>query len=388
MKQQLGALLRNAYELTSPGTTTRWHSMEGMRGVAVLLVFLVHYHVIIIEPRLQPGLSFHLSTILWGIGHAGVDLFFVLSGYLIYGVVIRQPVQFTSFFVRRARRLYPVFLVVFGLYFTLSFVFPEENKIPPGSLADMILFLVQNLLFLPGLFDIPALITVAWSLSYEVFYYLTLPVIVTVCHLQKRAASTRLIFWAVGYSAYAVYCLLVDSSHVRLLMFGAGIFLYESIHTYDVLHRLTRDYSIPAVLLFCAGLFAFHAFAHPDAIGGITTGSIRSGIFAVGAIFVAFYCFVLVGLTESRLYAMLSWAPLRYLGNMSYSYYLIHGLTLKAVGFVLSKFLPIGIITDMTMWVFMPLAFGITWLMGTVLFLGVEKPLSLAPRMTPSTSAA
>ena len=386
MKQQIGVLFRNAYELTAPGATTRWHSMEGMRGVAVFLVFLVHYHVIIIEPRLQPGLSYQLSTILWGIGHAGVDLFFVLSGYLIYGVVIRQPVQFKSFFARRARRLYPVFLVVFGLYFVLSFVFPEENKIPPGSLADTILYLVQNLLFLPGLFDIPALITVAWSLSYEVFYYLSLPAIVTVCHLQARTASFRLIFWAVGYSGYALYCLFVDASHVRLLMFGAGIFVYESIHTYNVLQRLTRDYSIPALLLFCVGLFAFHAFAHPDAIGGVTTGSVRAGIFAVGSIFVAFYCFVLVGLAESRLNAMLSWAPLRYFGNMSYSYYLIHGLTLKAVGFVLNTFLPAGSITNVTMWIFLPLAFGITWMTGTALFLGVEKPLSLAPKMTTSAS--
>jgi len=72
---------------------------------------------------------------LENIGHSGVDLFFVLSGYLIYGALIRKKVSYLSFFRRSVERIYPTFLCVFAIYLVLSILFPEENKIPARSLA-------------------------------------------------------------------------------------------------------------------------------------------------------------------------------------------------------------------------------------------------------------
>jgi peptidoglycan/LPS O-acetylase OafA/YrhL len=70
----------------------------------------------------------------------------------------------------------------------------------------------------------------------------------------------------------------------------------------------------------------------------------------------------------------MSWAPLRWLGNMSYSYYLIHGLTLKFV------FLVVGIIVpkdfDMAASMLLP-AFAVTLVPSALLFLLVERPVSL-----------
>src|SRR4051812_34313388 len=87
--------------------------MEGLRGLAVSLVFLVHY-VALVRPWIEGNESLiAVSAGLHSIGSTGVDLFFVLSGYLIYGSLIGRPQLFLQFIRRRAERLYPAFTAVF-----------------------------------------------------------------------------------------------------------------------------------------------------------------------------------------------------------------------------------------------------------------------------------
>src|SRR3954452_6042168 len=122
--------------------------MEGLRGLAVSLVFLVHYVALV-----RPWIAGHdvLDQIAGGmhtIGNAGVDLFFVLSGYLIYGSLIGREQPFGKFMKRRVRRLYPAFTVVFAMYLLLSLVFPAESKIPPGGWEGAS-YLLQNYCLLP-----------------------------------------------------------------------------------------------------------------------------------------------------------------------------------------------------------------------------------------------
>src|SRR3954451_928165 len=86
--------------------------MEGLRGFAVSLVFLVHY-VALVRPWTEGNES--LGTVaksLHSIGSTGVDLFYVLSGYLIYGSLVARQQPFPQFIRRRAQRLYPAFTAV------------------------------------------------------------------------------------------------------------------------------------------------------------------------------------------------------------------------------------------------------------------------------------
>lgn len=107
-------------------------SMEGIRGFAVFLVFLVHY-VTLVDPWLTKASTTQiLSAHLRSIGNIGVDLFFVLSGYLIYGMLIRKKKPFGSYLARRIQRIYPTFTAVFVIYLLLSAIFPSESKIPDG----------------------------------------------------------------------------------------------------------------------------------------------------------------------------------------------------------------------------------------------------------------
>ncbi|HEY2847883.1 MAG TPA: acyltransferase family protein, partial [Pyrinomonadaceae bacterium] len=68
--------------------------MEGLRGLAVSLVFLVHY-VALIRPWIEghPLLD-QVADGMHTIGNTGVDLFFVLSGYLIYGILLKKQPHF------------------------------------------------------------------------------------------------------------------------------------------------------------------------------------------------------------------------------------------------------------------------------------------------------
>ena len=74
-----------------------------------------------------------------------------------------------------------------------------------------------------------------------------------------------------------------------------------------------------------------------------------------------------------------SWTPLRWLGNMSYSYYLLHGLVLNAGFLLLAQVLPAAGQGAWVFWGLLPVLFGLTLLPTAVLFLLVERPYSLAP---------
>ncbi|SNS81766.1 Peptidoglycan/LPS O-acetylase OafA/YrhL, contains acyltransferase and SGNH-hydrolase domains [Noviherbaspirillum humi] len=329
--------------------------MEGMRGFAVLLVFMVHYATLV-KPWIREDTSVHsLLEALHTIGNAGVDLFFVLSGYLIYGSLLARKQTFFEFITRRIQRIYPTFIAIFVVYLTLLAFFPAESKIPKEG---AILYLVQNFLLLPGLFPIEPLITVAWSLSYEMFYYLVMPVTVTVIGLRSRGRIWRICFISTVAIVTTSYCVLF-SGPIRLNMFIVGILLYESIKS----GQIRQSSGLMALLALTSALFA----------------TLMHGYIEIGFMFVGFYLFCLHCFLHPTdwLARAFSWAPMRLLGNMSYSYYLLHGLALKAGFLVLSKFK----ITQGEILFFglLPVMFALTIGASVVLFLVIERPLSLTP---------
>ena len=97
----LRARAARVYKL--PVTPGRISSMEGVRGLAVelVLVFFVHYHQLLSACLSEGTWQFQLSYFLGQIGHTGVDLFFLLSGYLIYGAAIRPSLDIGKFWRRR-----------------------------------------------------------------------------------------------------------------------------------------------------------------------------------------------------------------------------------------------------------------------------------------------
>jgi len=359
---RLIAWLADTFEIARSGHRTL-RSMEGLRGFAVLLVFLVHYTTLV-EPLLgRATFEIELGAALRTIGNAGVDLFFVLSGYLIYGLLIRKPTPFWRYLRRRAQRIYPTFLAVFALYLVLAWLWPAENKIPAG-VGNAAVYLLQNLLLLPGMVAIEPLITVAWSLSYEFFYYLLVPLVIALSAMrrwQPRQRITFLVFAsATGFIVAGIY-----GSYVRLLMFVAGMLLYELI--------ALQTRPPPAF----SGLFALvvSVVALPALKQLGVLGVWRYVLLYLAFLLLCWECFASGGVA-ARLF---SWAPLRWYGNMSYSYYLIHGLTLKGAFLVFAALFPFSEWRGL-FWLLAAPMFLISLLPAALLFIWVEKPLSLATR--------
>lgn len=357
--------LDERFELARDGHTHNLLPMEGLRGLAVSLVFLVHYSSLI-APWIEgvPVLSV-VSSVMHTIGNTGVDLFFVLSGYLIYGSLIKCPQPFQVFIRRRVERIYPTFLTVFSVYLVLSFVFPNESKIPNNAL-DATLYLIGNILLLPGIFPIDPMISVAWSLSYELFYYLLIPIVIGTLRLREHSVAWRTRFFllasAVMFVAYSLW-----GGPIRLLMFVAGMLLSEAI-------AIERGRSSPGILGFAALLTGVSLTLVPMPFqGGL---GVRTLLMAVAFFFVCLVCLQNPHTWFSRI---LCWKPLRWLGNMSYSYYLLHGLVLKGCFFVLLRLYPPGEQQVVVFWGGLLVCFFLTVLFSSLLFLSIERPLSLVP---------
>lgn len=174
--------------IDAPGSE-RFYGLDLLRTMAILLV--ITWHI----PRSL--LPFHWKPSTW----AGVDLFFVLSGYLISSQLLRpytfggQP-SFAKFYVRRALRVLPAYLFVLLLYFAM----PQFREQPAISSAWRFLAFTQNF----GL-DISSrgAFSHAWSLCVEEHFYLALPVIVY--WLMKRPNFR----WACTLAAAIVFCGLI-----------------------------------------------------------------------------------------------------------------------------------------------------------------------------------
>lgn len=347
------------FELSRHTAMKNVRPMEGLRGAAVFMVFLVHY-VSLMEPWTGSAAA---GTARWvhAIGNAGVDLFFLLSGYLIYGSLVARRQPFLAFMQRRVQRIYPAFACVFVIYLILSFLAPAASKIPSDpSLAA--LYLAQNFALLPGLFPIEPMIAVAWSLSYEMFYYLVLPGIVGVFAMRTRSTAWRVGFFVLAGAAFTAWC-AVYGGPVRLIMFIAGILLFEDLR--EVRARTGGMLAVLAVV----GAFALM----PAPIEGPVGSAIKTL-----ALFASFYllCRSCIGEPNAWLGRAFSATYLRWLGNMSYSYYLVHGLALKVAVAVLLKFVPTGASNAFLLGM-LPVLFAVSLAPSIALFLLVERPYSI-----------
>ena len=147
-------------------TPPRQAGLDTLRALAIGLVFLYHYQVFVS----------HAPTFGWlgNVGWTGVDLFFVLSGYLIgqqvfSGLARGQQLSIPAFYARRLLRTLPAFWVVLALYFLFPAVM--GGKAPP-PLWRFLTF-TQNWGLQPG-----TAFSHAWSLCIEEQFYLLLPLVV------------------------------------------------------------------------------------------------------------------------------------------------------------------------------------------------------------------
>jgi peptidoglycan/LPS O-acetylase OafA/YrhL len=161
---------------------TRIPELDGLRGVAIILVIVYHYFYHDPGPNHHPvGLLANIyaySERYFGLGWSGVDLFFVLSGFLIGGILLdvrNSPRYFRTFYLRRLHRIVPAYYAWIGL-FLVAMIF-ASHILSVKQLMALILFL-QN--FRPWYFHpiAESWFVPAWSLAVEEQFYLVAPLLI------------------------------------------------------------------------------------------------------------------------------------------------------------------------------------------------------------------
>lgn len=129
---------------------------------------------------------------------------------------------------RRAERLYPAFLASFGLYVIIHLLVPDSEKIT-SNLVDGVLYIVANLLFLPGLFPIKPLMSVTWSLSYEMFFYIASAGLMGGLRMNRMTVGVRIGIILGLFGGFLLACMMFSWMPQRMMPFFAGMLLSEGI---------------------------------------------------------------------------------------------------------------------------------------------------------------
>jgi exopolysaccharide production protein ExoZ len=359
-------------ELNSGSASGRILPMEGMRGFAALLVFFVHFDALFRE-QLPEGAVRTAADVAGRFGHSGVDVFFAISGFLIYGIVFRSKCGYGTYLRRRGRRLYPTFLCVFVLYVAISLAMPRYSSLPSSS-GERLWYLTQNLLMLPGMFSLQPMITVAWSLSYEWFSYLSIPLLIEALRMRRWTSGQRILTFVFVAATLLGASIAGYPVRVRLIMFCIGIIVWEGVTFGKWISHLKRWGEPIALLAFAANLLAIGLLGS----GGPTSILMeRVSRFYAASLFITVFLLLLYGMCfDGPLSRFFSWKWLRWFGNISYSYYLIHGLTLHATRLAFDW---LGVEKPVAPWLSILLVvgcFAATVFTATLLYETIEKPLS------------
>jgi peptidoglycan/LPS O-acetylase OafA/YrhL len=164
--------------VTIAATQRRLPELDGLRGLAIALVIAFHY----VDVNSFGNKFIYYLSLPAHLGWAGVDLFFVLSGLLIGGILIDHhdsPSYYSTFYGRRTLRIFPLYYLLIAALIIGRWMFPGAALLSGTMPVWMFPIFAQNL---TGHFtSAPPLMGVCWSLAVEEQFYLLLPFLVRHC---------------------------------------------------------------------------------------------------------------------------------------------------------------------------------------------------------------
>ena len=300
--------------------------LESLRGLAAVCVALHNFST---QSPLTDNRFIHHSYLM-------VDLFFVLSGYVIamnYSHRLASFSQVLSFQVRRFWRLYPLHAATLALYVLLEcakYAFMQTTAIAPNDppfVKNNLSALINNLFLTQAIFlDHTTFNTRSWSISTEFYTYLAFALLV-------RFTGDRYRFYAAALSLVAWVVVFFNSSSLYLT---TGPAFFRCLHAFflgALLHALSRSSprgsptalpsgSAPARARLFPALAALSIAVSCLAVAYLPGTPLE---YAIPALFgCMIYCVARCD-TPSRLSVLLSHRFLVYLGTISYSVYMLHG---------------------------------------------------------------
>lgn len=297
-------------------TNVRLPGLDFLRAFAALWVFIFHYIALAPAP-LKPALESYYIMIGWN----GVDLFFVLSGFLIGGILCRENENVRSFMIRRFFRIYPAFLVMVFL----GIVIVKPYLAGDWLLITSHLFMFNNLI--PGYGG--AVNGVLWTLGAEFQFYMLAALLL----FFPRSRT----FWfylvallLVGSALYrwAVFELVEPAERFFLTtqlpgmlgLFGLG---FLAVQLKPLVGEFIERYFPIFLVLALAGLFLFCAWLQPLLVTywevgeAVVFGRLYSGL-TFAFLVLVFAC------TPDSLGRFFHRSGLVFIGEISYGIYLTH----------------------------------------------------------------
>jgi peptidoglycan/LPS O-acetylase OafA/YrhL len=278
--------------------------LEGLRGIAVLGVVFYHCH-----PRLAG--TWLYGAALWG--WAGVNLFFVLSGFLITSILLEtrdRPHYFRNFYARRVLRIWPVYVLVLAVVYAeapwfIGLTIAQAVKTAPWLAY---IFFVQNLFHIA----LPNALTQTWSLAIEEQYYFVWAPLVR--FLRRPWMLSALLLAAFSSSPLFVHRPWITPTHTLIHLDGIalGSLLAIGIHVLPVSRRAWLGMGLGALVLGMAAAATIAAGTRflDDALAVGFAGVVLAALASTGA--------------RNPVNAALRRGPLAFYGRISYGLYMIH----------------------------------------------------------------
>jgi peptidoglycan/LPS O-acetylase OafA/YrhL len=282
--------------------------LDGIRGVAILIVLLGHL----------VGLDMGFGIAKLGpLAPSGVDLFFVLSGLLITNNLLRAKGRdhfFKNFYARRALRIAPLYFAL--LIFVFAFANHRLAALSFGTQVHWQVFALylQNLYYRQASELGPLCLAVTWSLAVEEQFYMVWPLLVSKLTIKNLSAVAfvvvlvapiaRLIVPVFGYDPYINPICRMDAMAMGALL---SLWLSEAKPS-------AREIRSKAFYFFAAGT-AGEIICHFLGLTHVMSKSFVALMFAA---------IVALSLAWEPLGKVLSVAPLRLTGRVSYCLYLVH----------------------------------------------------------------
>ncbi len=301
-----------------PTPRGRNHSLDGLRAIAVILTFSVHFfggYLAVFRsgnPNQVPLSAFPdiLDKAMYWLyfSHHGVSIFFILSGFLISTISQRPHFSYPTFVRNRITRVYPAFLLALiicligGSYIGLAF--PDART------------LIANIFFLNAIpfLDIRGIVfnNVTWSLFYEMTFYLLFPAVLLVGRWANVPAIASTVIGGLVF-AYGPRLLGHDLEPFLFLFVGAviGSLRREQI---DGIADTFPDAAALFIYFVATTLFTF----------GYLNAAQFTWLFSGASVI------ILCKAVSERgaLARALAWRPLAWLGVISYSFYLLHSASI------------------------------------------------------------
>lgn len=364
----------------NPLFTGRIPELDGLRGIAILLVLIWHY--LYGMARTVPGTWGSYAIAPFRLTWSGVDLFFVLSGFLIGGILLdarNSANYFGTFYLRRIHRIFPVYYAWYLMFLLGRALLVTEgtgrfdhlfSDAVPGWMYALFL---QNFGMSVTVSYGAEWLSVTWSLAIEEQFYLLLPLAV------RKLSERRLVQWVGafviaapvlrwafllgGNDFYAAYTLLP----CRADALGLGVLAAVLVRRRTAWDWLIRNRRVMWATL---GLFLpFLALLHWRPTGWHMT--------VVGySVLAAFYFVVLLNAVVQPgpfVRAVLRRGILQWLGKVSYSVYMVH-LALLSI-FHIMAFGQTRSIEDPISFLVTAAALGATFLIAEVSWRYYEHPL-------------